>query len=202
MKLFYAKGACSLVVRIVINELGLKSGYESVDLKTKQMESGKDFLEINSKGAVPTLQLDDGAILTENAVILQYLADTAKAQKLLPPLGDFNRYRVLELVNYITTEVHKSFGNLFNPKVPEDLKNSLFKPLIKSKFKFLNQLLQNNKFLSGDHFTLPDAYLFVMLRWADSCQIDLTEYTHLNSYKTELKNRESIQRSLEEEGLM
>lgn len=200
MKLFYSRGACSLVVRIVINEIGLKSEFESVDLKTKQTESDQDFLQINSKGSVPTLQLDHGVVLTENAVILQYLADTAKAHSLLPAVGNFERYRVLEWVNYITTEVHKSFSGLFNPTVSEDVKNSLFIPLIKSKFKYLNQSLEHKKYLTGEHFTLPDAYLFVMMLWAKSCKIDLSNYSNLISYQKELNDRESIQKSLKEEG--
>jgi len=201
MKLFYAKGACSLAVRIIINEIGLNSEFESVDLKAKRTESGHDFLEINSKGAVPTLQLDNGAILTENAVILQYLADTNKAPSLLPAVDTLERYRVLEWVNYITTEVHKSFAGLFNPIVSDDIKGTLFIPMIKSKLNYINHELQDRKYLIGDHFTLPDAYLFVMLRWADSCKISLNEYPNLLSYQTELKVRSSIQKSLKEEGL-
>ncbi len=202
MKLFYSKGACSLVVRIVINEIGLKSEFESVDLKTKQTESDQDFFQINPKGSVPTLQLDNGVVLTENAVILQYLADTAKAHSLLPAVGNFERYRVLEWVNYITTEVHKSFGGLFNPTVSDEVKNTVFIPLIKSKFKYINQSLEHTKYLAGDHFTLPDAYLFVMMRWAESCKIDLSTYPKLISYQMQLKDRLSIQKSLKEEGFI
>jgi glutathione S-transferase len=190
----------SLAVRIIINEIGLNSEFESVDLKNKRTESGHDFLEINSKGAVPTLQLGNGAVLTENAVILQYPADTNKAHSLLPAVDNLERYRVLEWVNYITTEVHKSFAGLFNPTVSDDIKGTLFIPMIKSKFNYINHELQDRKYLTGDHFTLPDAYLFVMLRWADSCKISLNEYPNLLSYQAELKDRLSIQKSLKEEG--
>jgi len=129
MKLYYSKGACSLAVRIVINEIGMDAVYESVDLKSKKTESGRDFKAINAKGSVPTLELDNGKILTENAVIQQYLADEAKVYELLPEVGDLKRYRVLEWLNYITTELHKGFGALFNPTMSQDLKDELFIPM-------------------------------------------------------------------------
>lgn len=127
MKLYYTQAACSLAVRITINEIGLKCDYESVDLKAKKTEKGEDFLKINPKGAVPVLKTNDGEILTENAVILQYLADTNSATKLLPGTGDFKRYRILEWLNYITTELHKTIGALFNPELPQKLKLLLSK---------------------------------------------------------------------------
>src|SRR5690349_19217638 len=122
MKLYYSKGACSLAVRIIINEIGLQSEYEAVDLKTKKTATGQDFLKINPKGSVPVIQTDEKQILTENAVIQQYLADTNKATQLLPALGNFERYRVLEWLNFISTELHKGFSPLFNPNVPNELK--------------------------------------------------------------------------------
>lgn len=201
MKLYYSKGACSLAVRIVINELGLNCEYESVDLKTKKTETGADFLTINPKGEVPTLQLDNGEIITENAVIQQYLADSAKATELLPACGDFKRYRFLEALNYITTDIHKGFGPLFNPFIPEDLKREVFIPKLKKCFAFENGQLAKNNFLMGDHFSLPDAYLFVMLFWAGKFKIDLTEFANLSKYFDVLKTRKSISQSLSEEKL-
>jgi glutathione S-transferase len=201
MKLYYSKGACSLVVRIVIHEIGLKTEFEAVDLKNKKTEKGQDFFTINAKGSVPTLELDNGEILTENAVILQYLADTSKANQLLPFLGDFKRYRVLEWVNYITTELHKGFSPLFNPSVPQDVKDKVFIPLIKNKFSAINAHLQQNHYLLGDDFSLSDPYLYVILRWAVAFKIDLKEYTHLTRYFNNLHERASIQQALKEEGL-
>ena len=199
MKLYYAPGACSLVVRIIINEIGIESEFESVNLKTKTTESGDDYLAINPKGAVPALQLSNGNMLTENAVILQYLADSSKATQLLPQITDFNRYHVLEWLNYITTELHKGIGILFNPAISDDLKNSLFIPLIKSKLDYVNNHLQNHTYLLGDHFTLPDAYLFVMLRWTIYFKLNLKEWNNLTRYFAELNNRPSIQQSLKQE---
>ncbi|MFA5959903.1 MAG: glutathione transferase GstA [Tatlockia sp.] len=200
MKLYYTKGACSLVVRIILNELEQPFESELVELRTKKTEHGVDFLTINNKGAVPVLQLDSGEILTENTVILQYLADTFKAYTLLPQLGHFKRYRVLEWLNYITTELHKSFGSLFNPTIDEAIKTDTFIPLIKSKLAYVNSQLQGRTYLMGDEFTLPDAYLFVMLRWAMYFKIDLKEYNHLEMYLNTLGKRQSIQMALKQEG--
>lgn len=200
MKLYYSKGACSLAVRIVIHEIGTPCEFESVNLQTKKTEKDADFLAINSKGAVPTLVLDDGAVLTENSVIQQYLADKFHASELLPPLTDFKRYRVLEWLNYVSTELHKGFGPLFNAKVSETDK-ALFTEILKKKLSFVDQHLSRNKYLLHDLFTLPDAYLFVMLLWLRKFKIDLAEWPHLTRYYDDLKARRSIQQSTEEEGI-
>ncbi|STX43093.1 glutathione S-transferase [Legionella donaldsonii] len=200
MKLFFARGACSLVVRIIINEIGLKCDYVSVDLKTKKTEDNKDYLAINPKGAVPALQLDNGEIITENLVIQQYLVDEHKANNLCPPIGDINRYKILSWSNYITTELHKSFGALFNPAITQELKDKIYIPAIKQKLEFIDKRLSQHRYLAGNHFTLPDAYLFVMLTWSTNFKIDLTKYSHLPRYFEELHSRESIMKSLKEEG--
>jgi len=199
MKLYYSKGACSLAVRIVINELNIPCQFESVDLRAKKTETGEDFYKINPKGAVPALLLDANEILTENAVMQQYLADTHNAHHLLPPVGDFKRYRVLEWLNFITTELHKGFGPLFNPNLPAQIKEEIFIPILKGKLERIEQHLQNNKYLFGDHFTLPDAYLTVILIWCGKFNIELS--ANLKRYLAELKTRKAVQRSLEEEGL-
>jgi glutathione S-transferase len=200
MKLYYSKGACSLVVRITLNELGVVFETESVDLKTKKTETGKNFLSINPKGAVPTLVLDEGEVLTENAVILQYLADTSEnGTMLLPEVGSLERYRVLEWLNFATTELHKTFGVLFNADVPQEIKDRIFIPLIKKKFKYISQSLGNRKYIAADHFTLPDAYLFVMMRWALFMKIDFKECSNLAKYFNELSDRKSIKESLKQE---
>lgn len=201
MKLYFSKGACSLVVRIIIHEIGLTADYEEVDLKTKKTKNGDDFLKINPKGAVPTLMTDKNQILTENSVIQQFLADTNHATQLLPPMGDFNRYRVLELLNFISTDIHKGFGPLFNPKIPAQVKEEIAIPNLISKFNFLDSYLQQKKYLMGDTFTLPDAYLFVMLYWLSHFKMDMATWSNLSSYFNELKNRKSIQQAMTEEGL-
>lgn len=201
MKLYYTKGACSLAVRILINELNIPCEYEAVDLKTKKTESGQDFLSINPKGSVPTLALDDEKILTENAVIHQYIAEHHKAYQILPPESDFMRYRVLEWLNFVTTELHKGFSPLFNPKISLQTKDEVIKPIIISKLKFVNTQLEKHDYLVGDHYTLPDGYLFVMLTWAHSFNLDASEFHNLKKFFTLLKSRPSVIKSLQEENL-
>lgn len=201
MKLYYSKGACSLAVRIIINELAIPCDYESVNLKTKKTETGGDFLKINPKGSVPTLELANKEILTENTAIQQYLADEFKATPLLPAVGNFKRYRVLEWLSFTSSDLHKGFAPLFNPTVPQEDKDKIFIPVLKNKFKFVDEHLSKNKFLLGDSFTLPDAYLFVLIRWFPAFKIELSEFPNLERYKAELKKRRSIQDALTEEGL-
>jgi glutathione S-transferase len=199
MKLYYSKGSCSLAVRIIINEMNLSCEYEAVNLKTKQTETGMNFLSINPKGAVPVLQLDNNDILTENAAIQQYLADVHRADKLLPPLGNLDRYHVLEWLNYIATDIHKGCAPFFNPNLPAEIKTSIFLPLIKNKLAFLEQHLAENDYLTGENFTLPDGYLFVILTWLPGLKIDINEFPAVTNYFNRLKTRESIVKSLKEE---
>lgn len=201
MKLYFTPGACSLVIRIILNEIGCDVQYESVDLRAKKTASGNDFLMFNPKGSVPALALDNGQILTENAVILQYLADTYPAAQLLPSIGNFQRYRVLEWLNFITTELHKGIGILFNPAITPDLRSDIFEPLILRKLTYVDQALSASTYVSGDSFTLPDAYLFVMLRWIDHFHIDRSGYKHLTRYQTNLQQRPAIQKALAQEML-
>lgn len=201
MKLYYSRGACSLVVRIIINEIGLACEYEAVDLKTKQTEHGANFLLTNAKGAVPTLEIEQGKILTENAVILQYLADTNGSNQLLPAIGDFKRYRVLEWINYVSTELHKTAGAMFSPAIPQDIKESVYIPLIKTKLAYVNGQLEGKQYLAGDHFTLPDAYCFVILMWVKHFNISLADYPNLQAYFTRIGNHPSVQKSLTQEGI-
>ena len=199
MKLYYSKGACSLAVRIIINEIGLTCEYESVNLKTKKTDQNQDFFQINPKGSVPVLVTDEGEILTENAIIQQYLADISQATDSLPAIGNFKRYRVLEWLNFISTDLHKAFGLLFNPATPENVNQTITIPLIKSKIAFINKHLHNHEYLMGDHFTLPDAYLFVILNWMTYFKIEIAEWSHLSHYYAELRKRPSVQQSLKEE---
>src|SRR4051812_36695697 len=129
MKLYYAPGACSQAPHILLHEIGLSHDAERVDLKEKRTESDRDFLAVNPKGAVPALELDNGEILTENAVILQYLGDRSGASEVLPDIGNFSRYRVLELVNFITTELHKRFGFLFSPDPTDEMKQLVIRDI-------------------------------------------------------------------------
>ena len=199
MKLYYSKGTCSLAPRIIINELNLACEFESVNLGSKKTQSGTDFLSINPKGSVPALELDNGSILTENIVIQQYLADTHQAHQLLPPLGNFMRYRVLEWLSFASSDLHKSFGPLFNQDVPPDLKDSIFKPLLFKRLNYLNTHLAHTKYLTGMNFTLPDSYVFVTLTWLHYFNISLTEWPHLKHYFENIEARPSVIKALKDE---
>ena len=201
MKLFYAAGACSLASRIILNEIGIAADYEAVDLKTKQTANGQNFLTINPKGYVPTLCLENGDILTENAVIMQYLADHYQASNLLPPVGDWQRYRVLEWLNYVSTELHKGFSPIFNRDIPQDLKDKIFIPKLIEKLHYVDNHLQSHSYLIGKHFTLPDAYLFVVLRWVIGKKLPVQTLPHLLEYATQLRLRKSVADALHQEGL-
>lgn len=199
MKLYYSKGACSLAIRIIIHELNLACDYESVNLKTKMTETGKNYLEINPKGAVPCLELSPDKLLTENNVIQQYLAETNNAITLFPAQDNFERYRVLEWMNYISTDLHKSCAPLFNPQLPQDVRDRIFIPILKNKLSYIDQAIANQKYLLGDNFSLPDAYLFVVLRWLPAFDIVLSEYDNLCLFFNNIKDRPSVAKALQEE---
>lgn len=199
MKLYYSKGACSLAVRIAIHEMGIKCDYEAVDLQTKKTEKGNDFLKINPKGSVPTLELDNKEILTENAVIQQYLADQFHGEQVLPPLGNFLRYRVLEWLNYISTELHKGVGPLFSD-MPKEIKEKYILPLINKRFDFLNNYLSNHQFLVNEQFSLADGYLFVILFWFPHLGLELAKWPNLENYFVRIKKRKAVHEALTEEG--
>lgn len=202
MKLYYSKGACSLAIRIIIHKLNLTCDYESVNLKTKMTETGQNYLEINSKGAVPCLEIEPGELLTENNVIQQYLAEKYNAEDLLPQVGNLKRYRVLEWMNYVSTDLHKSCAPLFNPTIPKDIKDNIFIPILKSKLNFIENAMANKKYHLGENFHLPDAYLFVVLRWLPAFGMALSEYENLSAFFLDMKKRPAVIQALEEEGLM
>jgi glutathione S-transferase len=201
MKLYYTKGACSLACRIVIHELGLECEYIAVDLKTKKTDQGQDFTRVNKKGAVPVLVTDDGITLTENAVIQQYLAEQNHAYELLPEVGNMKRYQVLEWLNYVATELHKGFSLFFNESFNQEIRQQILMPAMNKKLSYVDQSLQDKSFLMNEQFTLPDAYLFVMLTWARHFKFQLDEWTNVSRYFKMLEKRPSIHQSLQEEGL-
>lgn len=202
MKLYYSKGACSLAPHIILQELGAPCEFIAVDLASHTLKgTGEDFYKINPKGAVPSLQLDNGEIITENAVIQQYLADTFKATQLLPEVGNIKRYRVLEWLNFASTDLHKGFSPLFNRNVPQDIKDNVFKPVLFKRFDVLNQQLANQPYLTGDHFTLPDAYVFVTLTWTKGLGIDLSSWPNLVKFQALIRERPSVEKAFAEEGL-
>jgi glutathione S-transferase len=201
MKLYYSSGACSLSPHIVLLEAGLPYTLVKTDLKTKKTDSGADYLSINSKGAVPALQLDDGRVLTEGPAIVQYLADLKPESGLAPRAGTFERYQLMEILNYITSEVHKTFSPLFNPASSAEMKEAAVATLTK-KFDWLAAFLGKKDFLLGNTFTVADAYLFTVLKWTRIVKIDLSKWPALAAYQARVAQRPKVQAALKEEGLV
>jgi glutathione S-transferase len=200
MKLYFSPGACSLAPRIVMHELGLAFDAERVSTKTKQTTSGADFREINPKGYVPALQLDDGQLLTEAAIILQYLADQKPGSGLLAASG-MDRYRVQEWLHFTSTEVHKSYSPLFAPHSTDEVKAYALNNLA-TRYAYIDQQLADREYLHGGQFSIADAYLFVITTWAQYIHFDLSPYTHVQAYQARIAARPSVQASLREEGLV
>lgn len=200
MKLYYKAGACSLSPHIILREAGLDFSIVRVDLATKKTENGDDFLAVNPKGQIPTLELSDGSILTEGVAIVQYLADQKPDRQLLPEVGTLARYHALEWLNYIATELHKGFSPLFNPKTPEEFK-VLTREALAKKFAYVNDSLKGHQFLLGSRFSVADAYLFTVMGWAKALKFDLSALSDLNSYLDRVAARPAVDAALVAEGL-
>jgi glutathione S-transferase len=201
MQLYYFAGACSLSPHIVLLEAGLPYTLVKVDSKTKKTEIGADYLAVNSKGAVPALQLDDGRVLTEGPAIVQYLADLKPESGLAPRAGTFERYQLMEILNYITSEIHKSFSPLFNPASSAELKEGAVTTLAK-KFDWLSNFLGKKPYLLGNTFTVADAYLFTVLNWTGHVKIDLDKWPVLAEFKARVAKRPKVIEAMKEEGLI
>jgi glutathione S-transferase len=201
MKLYYSPGACSLSPHIALLEAGLPYDLVKVDLKAKKLENGDDFLKINPKGQVPVLALDSGEVVTEGPVIVQMIADKASAKNLAPARDSAERYKLLEWLNFITTELHKSFSPLFQPAIPDDVK-SFFKDRIMGKLKYADSKLAGQDYLMGKQFTVADGYLFVMLKWAERTGLDVSALTNLMAFKDRVAARPKVQEALTREGLL
>ena len=198
MKLYYSPGACSLAPHIVAREAGLDLDLAQVDLAAKTID-GRDYREINPKSAVPALELDGGELLTENAVILQYLADRAPYANLVPG-GGIERWRLLELLNFIATELHKGFSPLFNPAMPAEARR-IFVDNLAKRFNLIELPLGRWPHLTGEAFTIADAYAFTVLSWAAFLQVDLGNWPNIQAFLQRVVTRPRVQQALQEEGL-
>jgi glutathione S-transferase len=201
MKLYYSPGACSLSPHIALLEAGLPYDLVKVDLKAKKLENGDDFLQVNPKGQVPALALDSGELVTEGPVIIQMIADRAKDKNLAPARDSAERYKLLEWLNFITTELHKNFSPLFQPVIPDEVKN-FFKDRLMAKFKYIDSQLAGRDYLLGKQFTVADGYLFVMLAWADRLKLDVSGLPNLMALKARVAARPKVQEALTKEGLL
>jgi glutathione S-transferase len=202
MKLYYSPGACSLSPHIALLEAGLPYELVKVDLRAKKLENGDDFLKVNPKGQVPALALDSGEMLTEGPVIVQMIADKVAGKNLAPGRDSQERYKLLEWLNYITSELHKNLGPMFSPLLADDAK-AFFKDRAMGKFKYLETALAGRDYLMGNHFTVADGYLFTMLMWAtDPLKFDLSGLPNLMAYKARVAARPKVQEAMTKEGLL
>ncbi len=200
MKLFYKPSACSLASHIALREAGNNVDLVSVDLMHKRLENGEDFFAINPKGQVPALQLDDTTLLTEGVAIMQYVADSAPQSQLLAPVGSLPRYKTLEWLNFIATELHKGFTPLFRPDTPEEFKPTV-RGLLEKKLQYVNEALGKSEWISGAHFTIADGYLFTVLRWARAVKLNLEGLTNIDAYMARVAARPAVAAAMAAEGI-
>ncbi|WP_202304314.1 glutathione transferase GstA [Dryocola clanedunensis] len=200
MKLYYKPGACSFSPHIILRETGLDFSLIKVDLASKRTEAGDDYFAVNPKGQVPALLMDDGSLLTEGVAIVQYLADKVPDRQLLAPAGSMTRYHTLEWLNYIATELHKGFSPLFNPATPEEFK-TITRQALEKKFKYVNEELHDKQWLMGLRFTVADAYLFTVLRWAQALKLDLNGLSNIEAFMERMKARPAVEAAMAAEGI-
>ena len=201
MKLYYSPGACSLSPHIVLREAGLAFEPVLASTKTHKLQDGTDFYGINPKGYVPLLELDNGERLSEGPVIVQYIADQVPAKKLAPPAGTMARYRLQEWLNFITSELHKGFGPLFNPAFPEDAK-PMFRAKLVERLTWVDGQLAGKAYLMGDEFSVADAYLFTVTGWSGYVGVDIAGLANLGAFMERMKARPAVQEALKAEGLL
>jgi glutathione S-transferase len=199
MKLYFARGTCALAPHIALAESGLPFEIESVDLGTKKTGGGLDYTTINPKGYVPALQLDNGEVLTEGPAIGQYVADLVPDKKLAPANGTLERYRLAEWLNFISTEIHKNFSGLFNPSMPAEAKD-IARAALAKRIGYAAEKLQHSTYLTGNAFTIADAYLFTVLQWAKPMKIDLSPWPSIGSFLDRVAARPAVKAALEAQG--
>ena len=201
MKLYYSPGACSLSPHIVLREAGLAFQPVMTSTKTHKLQDGTDYYTINPKGYVPLLELDSGERLSEGPAIVQYIADQVPAKNLAPAAGTMARYRVQEWLNFITSELHKGIGGMFNPAMPEEAK-VLMRAKALDRLKYVDSQLEGKLYLMGDAFTVPDAYLFTVTRWTQYVGVDISGLKNLGAFMSRMEARPAVHEALEAEGLL
>ena len=201
MKLYYSPGACSLSPHIALREAGLTFEAVLVDTKTHQLADGSDYYAINPKGYVPLFELDNGERLSEGPAIVQYIADQVPAKNLAPANGTMARYRMQEWLNFITSELHKGFGVIFNPAMPEGAK-PVARTRVTQRLKWIDEQLEGKQYLLGDAFSVADAYLFTVANWAPHVGLDISGLKHLGAFQARMAARPAVQAALKAEGLL
>jgi glutathione S-transferase len=201
MKLYYSPGTCSLGAHIVLREAGLAFEPVLASTKTHKLPDGSDYYAINPLGYVPMLELDDGTRIRENPAVLQYIADLVPVKNLAPANGTLPRYRLQEWLGFVGTEIHKSFSPLFNSAMPEEGKK-IYRDRLALRYKWLDGQLADKAYLMGEHFSVADAYLFAVTRWAKSMNIELAGHANVTAYQQRIDARPAAQESLRVEGLL
>jgi glutathione S-transferase len=201
MKLYYAPGTCALSPHIVAKEAGLPLDLVKVDVGSKTVAAEGDYWDVTPKGYVPALELDDGQVLTEGPAIVQYLADLAPASGLAPANGTFERVRLQEALNYITAEIHKAYSPLFKPDVLAAVREERL-AYLKRRYALVEKQLEGRQYLFGDRFTVADAYLYAVTRWARGVKLDLSGFPNLNAFQERVSSRKAVREALAEEGLL
>lgn len=200
MKLYYSPGACSQASHIILNETNADYEAVKVDFATKTTEQGEDFTKINPNGYVPALQLDNGEVLTEGVAIMQYLADLSPELNLAPKNSTFARAKLQEKLNYLTSELHKGFAPLFGNN-SEQIKTQARENL-SNKFNYIDSILAKTDYISGDRFSIADAYLFVISNWSKMTGVDLSKWSNVSDLVEKVYNRKAVQKTLNVEGLL
>jgi len=201
MKLYYSPGACSLSPHIVLRESGLAFEPILASTKTHKLQDGTDYYAINPKGYVPLLELDSGERLSEGPAIVQYIADQVPARKLAPAAGTMERYRLQEWLNFITSELHKGIGGIFNPAMPEEAKQ-LMRDKASGRLKWVDSQLEGKNYLMGESFSVADAYLFTVTNWTQHTGIDISALKNLNAFMARMAARPAVQEAMKAEGLL
>ena len=201
MKLYYSPGACSLSPHIVLRESGLAFQPVLASTKTHKLQDGTDYYTINPKGQVPLLELDDGQRLSEGPAIVQYIADQVPAKKLAPAAGTMARSRLQEWLNFLTSEIHKSFSPLFNPATPEEYK-TIAKAKLLDRFQWVDSQLEGKSYLLGADFSVADPYLFTLTSWAPRVGLDITGHKNVGAFMQRMSARPAVQEAMKAEGLL
>ncbi len=201
MKLYYSPGACSLSPHIALEEAGLKYEAIAAPTKTHKLPDGSDYYQLNPLGYVPLLVLDDGTKLTEGPAIVQYIADQAEGKKLAPANGTIERYQMQSKLNFIATELHKTFSPLFNPGTPDEVKQAAKEKLL-GRFKWIDGELAGKQYLMGEQFSVADCYLFTISNWCAKMEIDISNLSNLVALRERMAKRPAVQKAMKDEGLL
>ena len=201
LKLYYSPGACSLSPHIALREAGLDFTLEKTDLRTKQTASGGDIRQENPKGMVPVLELGNGDVLTEGPAIVQWIADQKPGSGLAPAAGTLARYHLMEWLNFVTSELHKTYSPLFNPAAPEEYKK-IARETLAARYAFVNEKLEGKSYLMGEQFTVADGYLFTVTNWARIVKFDLTSYPNVVAFQDRVRHRPHVVEAMKAEGII